>query len=497
LLLAGGGMKVAFQAGVLQVWLDEARIPFHHADGASGGVFNLAMYCQKLTGRQIADNWRTLRPTKGIDPNWSQWPRGPYAASLLKFDRYRRNVLSAWGLDWPKIQATDRVATFNVYNFTKQELKVIEPQKMTEDLLVAAVSLPMWFPPVVIDGDTYIDAVYVTDANVEEAIRRGSDEIWIIWTVSRRGIWRSGFIANYFQIIETAANGHLNRILDRIKVSNDRIREGKRGEFDRIIEVKMLSAEVPVHYLAVFSQDRLAEVVNLGVQAARRWCRMHGILLDSPADGIPSGRTSLRFTEEMKGYVEFGETDYQKGFSAGVESKNFLGVRLTVSIHEMNRFVQDPDHVASLSGWVDCEALGGRRRVEKGIFNLMVQEDDPANRRLLYRLFFSDSVEHPLTLSGYKAVRDDPGLDVWSDTTTLYTRILRGHVGPEDEAQAQVVAAGIIRIRPVDFLRELTTFRVQAPTMADRVSVLTRFGQLFFGKLWDVYGQGVLSSSPI
>jgi len=56
LILAGGGMKVAFQAGVLQVWLDEAGITFDHADGASGGVFNLAMYAQGMSGTRIADN---------------------------------------------------------------------------------------------------------------------------------------------------------------------------------------------------------------------------------------------------------------------------------------------------------------------------------------------------------------------------------------------------------------------------------------------------------
>jgi len=37
LILAGGGIKVGVQAGVLQVWLDEAGIEFDHADGASGG----------------------------------------------------------------------------------------------------------------------------------------------------------------------------------------------------------------------------------------------------------------------------------------------------------------------------------------------------------------------------------------------------------------------------------------------------------------------------
>jgi len=43
LILAGGGLKVAFQAGVLQVWLDEAGLTFDHAEGTSGGTFNLDM----------------------------------------------------------------------------------------------------------------------------------------------------------------------------------------------------------------------------------------------------------------------------------------------------------------------------------------------------------------------------------------------------------------------------------------------------------------------
>ena len=62
LILAGGGLKVGFQAGVLQVWLDEAGLTFDHADGASGGCFNLAMYCQGFSGTQIADAWRNYDP---------------------------------------------------------------------------------------------------------------------------------------------------------------------------------------------------------------------------------------------------------------------------------------------------------------------------------------------------------------------------------------------------------------------------------------------------
>ncbi len=61
----GGGMKVAFQAGVLQVWLDEAGLTFDHVDGASGGVLNPAMLCQGLSGTEIADRWRSSDPPAG------------------------------------------------------------------------------------------------------------------------------------------------------------------------------------------------------------------------------------------------------------------------------------------------------------------------------------------------------------------------------------------------------------------------------------------------
>ena len=133
---------------------------------------------------------------------------------------------------------------------------------MDEDFLVAAVSLPMWFPPVEIGGDLYIDAVFITDANIEEAIRRGADEVWVIWTVRDSGDWHDGFVATYFQIIETSANGHFKRIVRRIEESNAAILGGGTGEFGRHIELKILKADVALHYLINLSQDRLVETVN-------------------------------------------------------------------------------------------------------------------------------------------------------------------------------------------------------------------------------------------
>ena len=66
---------------------------------------------------------------------------------------------------------------------------------------------------------------------------------------------------------------------------------------------------------------------------------------------------------------------------------------------------------------------------------------------MLYRLWFHDGVGHPLTMTGYKLVENDAGFDVWKDTTTLFTRVLRGHVAEGDDDTRRSSASGIIIIR--------------------------------------------------
>jgi hypothetical protein len=57
------------------------------------------------------------------------------------------------------------------------------------------------------------------------------------------------------------------------------------------------------------------------------------------------------------------------------------------------------------------------------------------------------------------------------------------------ENTAVIIGRGIIRLGLFDFLQQLTTFRIQGPTPAASFEALTRFGILFMGKLWDVYGR--------
>ena len=217
-----------------------------------------------------------------------------------------------------------------------------------------------------------------------------------------------------------------------------------------------------------------------------------------PAVGTPAephtesdAPSRVYFTEEMKGYVTFGETDYDRGFRKGKEGDTFLMFHLTITAEDVGRFLVDPRHEASAVGYVRCPALGGDMPVEKGIFNLFVDYRGRLDKRMIYRLYLRNEKEGPITLSGFKVIQEDPGQDVWADTTTLFTKLLRGHVGPEEEATAEVLATGIIHIYHRDFLKQITTIRVEAPTLLERNEAWLQFGKAFFGPLWEVYGSRV------
>ncbi|MFI0483329.1 GMC oxidoreductase [Actinomadura sp. 9N215] len=205
-----------------------------------------------------------------------------------------------------------------------------------------------------------------------------------------------------------------------------------------------------------------------------------------PSTAAPD-RTSLWFTEEMKGHVTYGETDPRTG--AKSPDRRPLSFRLTITADDTDRFVREPEHEARAEGWVDAPGHGDRRHVEHGTFNLFVDPSPGANdedRRLMkYRLFYVDGDGNRRTLSGVKNVLHGPPTRIWPDTSTLYVRLLDGHVGAEEEDGAEIVAAGVLHIRLTDFARQLTTFRTSGP---DGAETLLNFGRFFAGELWEVYG---------
>jgi cholesterol oxidase len=164
----------------------------------------------------------------------------------------------------------------------------------------------------------------------------------------------------------------------------------------------------------------------------------------------------------MAGQVTLGER----------EGPTSLRLRVRVAIQDMDAFVTDPVHEARATGWLDCPELGGRLLVSRGRVQLMVTEATGGRRRMLYRLPFTDGNGRELLIEGHKELRAGPPTAIWPDTTTLYTKILADDVE---------LGAGELRLGGLDFLRELTTIRVDSP------ATLERFGAFFLGSLWQVY----------
>ncbi|WP_341999481.1 GMC family oxidoreductase [Microbacterium sp. LWH7-1.2] len=209
-------------------------------------------------------------------------------------------------------------------------------------------------------------------------------------------------------------------------------------------------------------------------------------VVEAPADPV-AGR-GMEFTEKMKGHLALGETDPLAGWELGRQLAQRFMFQLTITAPDVERFAAGEDHTAIAEGYVDCDLLGGHLPVQRGWANLFVTAKAALTREMRYRLWFSDLSGQPLTMYGFKTVRNDRGFDMWTDTSTLYISLMRGHVPPGDngaqDAPADVIGAGILRILPLDFARQLTTFRGSG---SGPLGSIARFGAFFAGSMKDVY----------
>ena len=107
--------------------------------------------------------------------------------------------------------ARDITGTFNVCDFAAKECVAIPHTEADLDVLTAGVSLPVVSPAVRRDGRTLLDAVWIKDANLTEALRRGSEELWLVWCIGNHGVYRSGPFQQYVHMIEIAPTARSRR----------------------------------------------------------------------------------------------------------------------------------------------------------------------------------------------------------------------------------------------------------------------------------------------
>jgi hypothetical protein len=229
----------------------------------------------------------------------------------------------------------------------------------------------------------------------------------------------------------------------------------------------------------------LAERSSALIAAGQGWMFATGAPRRVQAARAPA--VGLQFTESMRGFfsTRVTEPDYGRGVAHGKDDGSSFVFVLTLIAEDASVLADAPDHPAKSIGTVVAPALSPRPlMVAAGDFNLFVdQPGKPPTRRMRYRMKMLTREGRVYFMDGFKVIRDDPGLDVWPDTTTLYITV---HDGADD--QAPVLGRGILHIFPDDFKKQLQTLKINhATTTKQKVRAQLGFARVFMGTLFDTY----------
>lgn len=485
-------MRVAYQAGVIRA-LHEWGISFDHVDGASGGTMNLAMLLSGLAPEEMCDRWQTLDPRAFVSlPPLRELIDATGMAGWGDADGIRERVFPHLGIDAGAIRSHEGMAgTFNVCNFSRKTVEVIPHTEIDLELLVAAISLPVLMPAVRTRGAWYTDSVWIKDTNVDEAVRRGADEVWLIWCIGNTPEYRRGWFEQYVHMIEMAANGSLFGQMAQVEALNARIARGEAVDGRTapvVLHVIRPALPLPLdpdYYLGRVSG---ATLVEMGYADACRYLDTRsttGTPWQPEATQMQEPAAGLTFTETMAGDFTLGDSDPKALRKQPGTQQGELAIHVTVHIDDIHRFMTDPAHPGRLTGHVSSAFFGGDVPATHGVFNLFAPTDDPTLTLMVYELGFRHQ-GRSYYLAGRKEVRDDPGFDLWTDTTTLFTTLHEG-----DDATAPVAGAGVLRLGVGELLKLVRSMHAtNAGSLADSARVIEQFGAFFLRSLWSSYGPG-------
>lgn len=165
-------------------------------------------------------------------------------------------------------------------------------------------------------------------------------------------------------------------------------------------------------------------------------------------------RAGLHFRERMAGWVStLAATDPHQGARQAEADRQWAELVLDVDYEDLDQVLRAPNARASVTGSALIAGLSPVvMQVTSGSLRLFVQDIDHVQAwEMQYRLELRAQDGERYWLHGVKRLRRGTPFAAWPRTTTLFTAVTDG-----DGAE---VAAGILRLRASDFLRQLTTMR--------------------------------------
>jgi cholesterol oxidase len=218
--------------------------------------------------------------------------------------------------------------------------------------------------------------------------------------------------------------------------------------------------------------------------------------------GVP-----LNVTEWMKGYVGFGATDCDAGFIEGLDQGASYEHEVVIAMADIDRFIAEPKHMATMEGSITCGRLGGKRPIRNGVYNMLVDDENPDLTFIFYKMQFDDAPGgRAYTALGHKTIENAHALDLLSRIMTLSLRIFEGDIegpdmatpvlGPPHVGDAKPVAMGVLHIQTLDAFKSAASFASPGSSWLAEKEAVAKFGAFYLGKLWQLYGIGHKSQRP-
>jgi cholesterol oxidase len=196
--------------------------------------------------------------------------------------------------------------------------------------------------------------------------------------------------------------------------------------------------------------------------------------------------TGFTFTETMGGFVSQGADDFGRGLSQGKKQGERFRFKLTILADDLKAFLANPAHQARMTGTVSSTSLGEGLEVRNAAFNLLQRDTSSGRLRMGYHLEFTSADGVPYVMDGFKDVHNDRMVDVWYDTTALFTDV-RPAEGAAGEAPA---FRGILRIRLIDLVPQVLSMRgMNTKNPLGHAGALVRFNWFFSWTLMKEYAR--------
>ena len=246
LVVEGGGMKCAYNAGILDVFLDH-QITFDYCIGVSGGAGNVASFVAGQRGRNIRFFTEHIH-----SPQYFGVKSLLKTGNLFGLQYIYGDLTNSTGkdpLDFPAIMKNPAEYEVAATNAVTGEAEYFGKEDMKQDdyrPIMASSAIPAACRPVVINGVPYYDGGISDAIPVRRALEKGCDRIVVILSKQRDYVRKpqgmrflySTLCRKYPKIIEDIDRRHIT-YRENLQEVFDLEKEGKAFVFAPSEHVKV------------------------------------------------------------------------------------------------------------------------------------------------------------------------------------------------------------------------------------------------------------------